>query len=181
MFEFKVDDQISLRMFEPRHTNALFALTDTNRRHLRQWVPWLDTVVAATDTLNFIVSTQKQFADNNGFITGIWYQGELAGVLGHNRIDWINRLSEVGYWIGDGFQGRGVVTRSCRALVTHAFTEMHLNRIEIRCAEGNSRSRAIPERLGFRQEGIIRQAEWLYDKFVDLVVYGMVASEWQSK
>lgn len=181
MFEFKVDDQINLRLLEPRHADALFALTDANRDYLRQWLPWLDTVVSVADTLKFIEATQKQFAANNGFVTGSWYQGELAGVVGHNSIDWPNRISALGYWLGIEFQGKGVVTRSCRALITHAFAELRLNRVDIRCAVGNGRSRAIPERLGFQQEGIIRQAEWLYDRFVDHVVYGMLASEWQSK
>lgn len=181
MFEFKVDDQISLRLLEPRHADALFALTNANREHLRQWLPWLDTVASVTDTSNFIETTRKQFVANDGFIAGIWYQGELAGVVGHNSIDWLNRIGRLGYWLGAGLQGRGIMTKSCRALVTHAFAELQLNRVDIRCAAGNSRSRAIPERLGFRQEGVIRQAEWLYDRFVDHVVYGMLASEWQSR
>lgn len=181
MFEFKVDDQISLRLLEPRHAPALFALTDANREHLRRWLPWLDTVTSVTDSLNFIAVTQNQFALNNGFVTGIWYEGELAGVVGHNIIDWSNRLSLLGYWLGAGFEGKGVMTRSCRALVNHAFLELGLNRLDIRCAVENSRSRAIPERLGFRQEGVIRQAERLYGRFVDHVVYGMLASDWQNQ
>lgn len=59
------------------------------------------------------------------------------------------------------------------------FREYGVNRIEIRAAVGNGKSRSIPERLGFQQEGICRQAEWLSDHFVDHVVYGMLAEDWQ--
>ena len=77
-------------------------------------------------------------------------------------------------------QGRGIVTKACRTLVTYAFEQYTLNKVEIHCATGNTRSRAIPEKLGFVQEGIIRQAEWLNDHYVDMVVYGMLASEWKG-
>ena len=180
MFEHQVDDEIKLRLLESRHADALFALVDANRRHLRHWLPWLDANIAVSDTLHFIQAIQKQFADNSGFVAGIWYCGELVGVIGHNRIDWENRISWPGYWLAEGFQGKGIMTKSCRALINHAFVELNLNRIDIRCAVGNSKSRAIPERLGFQQEGVIRQAEWLYDKFVDHTVYGVLKSEWQS-
>ena len=180
MFEHKVDDEIKLRLLEPRHAHELFALVDSNRQYLRQWLPWLDANVAVSDSLHFIQATQKQFADNSGFVTGIWYCGELVGLIGHNKIDWENRISWLGYWLGEESQGKGIMTNSCRALIRHAFTELNLNRINIRCAVENSKSRAIPERLGFQQEGVIRQAERLYDRYVDLVVYGMLKSEWQS-
>jgi ribosomal-protein-serine acetyltransferase len=51
----------------------------------------------------------------------------------------------------------------------------------MRCAVENKKSRKIPERLGFREEGTIRQAEWLHEHFIDLVIYGMLASEWRDK
>lgn len=180
MFEHHVDDEICLRLLELRHAAALFALVDSNRHHLRRWLPWLDANVVVSDTMHFIQGTQKQFADNSGFVAGIWHCDELAGLIGHNRIDWENRVSWPGYWLAEGLQGKGIMTKSCRALVDHAFRELNLNRIDIRCAVGNSKSRAIPERLGFQQEGVIRQAEWLYDKFADHVVYGMLKSEWES-
>jgi ribosomal-protein-serine acetyltransferase len=71
-----------------------------------------------------------------------------------------------------------MLTKACKKLVTYAFIEYRLNRVEIHCAIGNTHSRAIPERLGFTQEGVLREAAWLYDHFVDHVVYGMLAREW---
>ena len=54
-----------------------------------------------------------------------------------------------------------------------------LNRIEIKCAVGNNKSRAIPQKLQFKQEGILRQAELLNGKFIDLYLYAMLKEEWE--
>ena len=78
-----------------------------------------------------------------------------------------------------GFQPLRSVTKACRTLITYAFTELGLNKVEICCATENIRSCAIPKRLGFKQEGILRDAEWLYNHFVDHAVFGMLAREWQ--
>jgi len=71
------------------------------------------------------------------------------------------------------------MTRACRAIATEAFRQYGLHRIEIRCATGNGRSAAIPRRLGFAEEGILREAEWLYDHWVDLRVFSMLEHNWK--
>jgi ribosomal-protein-serine acetyltransferase len=114
-------------------------------------------------------------------VAGIWHEDRLAGVIGYDPIDWENRSTELGYWLGEEYQGKGLVTAACRALVEHAFGELGLNRVVISCATENEKSCAIPERLGFRREGIERQAEWLYDRFVDHVTYSALASEWPTR
>jgi ribosomal-protein-serine acetyltransferase len=73
------------------------------------------------------------------------------------------------------------MTRSVSAVLDLAFGRYGMHRVEIRAAPGNVRSRAIPERLGFTEEGLCREVEWLYDHFVDHVVYGMLAREWTRK
>jgi len=105
----------------------------------------------------------------------------LAGVISYSAIDWQNRTTELGYWLGEEYQGKGLVTAACRALVEHAFLELGLNRVVISCATENKKSCAIPERLGFRREGVQRQAVWLYDRFVDHVTYAALASDWQTQ
>ena len=180
MIRFGIDDVTGLRLLEEQHAEELFVLVDQNRKYLREWLPWLDNNKSLRDTQEFIKTSLEQFANNNGFQVGIWFQGKLAGVIGYHKIDWINRVTSIGYWVVASFQGRGLITKACRVLVDYAFNELKLNRVEIRCAVENRKSRAIPERLGFKEEGVIRQAEWLYDHFVDLVVYGMIKSEWEG-
>jgi ribosomal-protein-serine acetyltransferase len=99
-------------------------------------------------------------------------------VVGLHRIDWANRRTSIGYWIAEAHEGKGLVTRACGGLLEYVFGELGLHHVEIACAPRNIRSCAIAERLGFQREGVLREREWLYDHFVDHVVYGMLASEW---
>jgi len=180
MFPFHIRADVSLELLDPRHAEELFRLTDANRDHLRQWLPWVDGVRGVEDTKAFIWLTRKQLGDDNGFQTAIRLRGSLVGIVGHHGINWGNRATSLGYWLAKDAQGHGIMTESCRAYIGHAFETLNLNRVEIRCAVENHRSRAIPERLGFCSEGTIREAEWIYDHFVDHVVYAELASAWKT-
>lgn len=181
MFYFDLGSQVQLRLLEKRHADPLFQLTNECRTYLRQWLPWVDGTKSPTDTEKFIEMTRQKFAANDGFQAGIWDGDRIVGVIGYHGIDWSNRKTSIGYWLGEKHQGRGLMTLACKALVNHALMDLKLNRVEIRCATENKKSQAIPERLGFRNEGTIRGAEWLYDHFVDHVCFGMLASEWREK
>ena len=179
MFTIRVDDEIELGLLEERHADALFALTERNREHLRRWLPWVDAVQVTEDTRHFLRQSLEQLARGDGFQAGIWLRGKLVGVIGFHRIKHPSRTTEIGYWLDAKAQGQGVMTRACRAMVSYAFAELGLNRVEIHCATGNTRSCAIPERLGFTREGVLRQVEWLDGKPVDHAVYAVLAEEWR--
>ena len=178
-FSLTIGQDIELRLFVESDAEALYKLIDTNRTHLRQWLPWVDYETSAWDTQKFIQKVRQQYANSEGFQLGIWYQGQLAGVIGYHPINWPGRHVEIGYWLGAGFEGQGIMTRACHTLVNYAFEHLTLNRVEILCATGNLRSRAIPQRLGFTLEGVMRDGEWLYDHFVDLAIYSVLAREWK--
>jgi ribosomal-protein-serine acetyltransferase len=170
-FHCRVNDDLELKLLEQHHAAALFELVDANRVYLRLWMPWIDGAQSVADVGSFIDASLQQFAENKGYHAGIWFRGTLCGVIGHHSIDWTNRSTSLGYWLDAAHQGKGIMTESCRAVVEYDFTELQLHRIVIRCATENRRSRAIPERLGFSFEGVAREAEWLYDHFVDLAIY----------
>lgn len=169
-----------LKPIEPSDTPDMFYLTEHNRVHLRKWLPWLDTVKRIEDSEQFILHTIEQHSSGQGIHFGIWYQGQLAGVVGVHGINWANRRTEIGYWLGADFQGKGLMTEAVAAYIDQLiFGVWNLNRVSISAATKNVRSRAIPERLGFQLEGIIRSNEYLYDRFIDHAVYGMLASDWK--
>ena len=148
---------------------------------MRQWLPWVDYTRSVEDERAFIRSLHEQYKENHGFACGIWYQGEITGTIGYHPIDWTRHKVEIGYWLAASYQGKGLMTNACRAMITYAFDVLKLNKVEIRCATGNARSCAIPQRLDFKFEGIVKQGEWLYDHFVDLFLYGMSASDWERQ
>jgi len=181
VFKIAVDEKTYLQLLEEHHAEELFAKVEQNRRYLRTWLPWLDRNKTVEDTRAFIRASLGQFASRNGFSCGLWHGSALAGVVGLHAVDWANRKSGIGYWVGESDQGRGLVSRACSVLLDHLFGELGLNCVEIACAPGNRRSCAIPERLGFIREGVLRKREWLYDHFEDHVVYSMLADEWQAR
>lgn len=177
MFKKTIGNHTYLALLESRHAAAMSSLINENRTHLRQWLPWVDITRGVPDSRLWIDAALNKFAQGRELHAGIWVEHSLAGVIGC-RFAGQNNSSTIGYWLGQEYQGRGLMHSACRALIGYSFTELALNKVEIRCAEKNLRSRAIPERLGFKQEGRIRDAEWLYDHYVDHIVYGLLAREW---
>ena len=95
------------------------------------------------------------------------------------------KKGELSYWLGEQFQGKGIVTQSCRALLAYAFNDLGLNRLFLRFKHAspddeNSGSRRVAERLGFVQEGVQRQGGVARGQFMDMIVYSLLAEEWQT-
>jgi ribosomal-protein-serine acetyltransferase len=178
MFYCKVNDQIELRLIDARQGDGLFQLFESNREHLSRWHPWVEIMRTPADVTRAIAIWQQQYKNNEGINAGIWFNGQLCGMISHLNVDWTNRWTALSYWLNETHQGQGIMTESCRALVIHGFETWKLNRITIECAAENVRSRAIPERLGFQLEGLIRQGEWLHNHFVDHAVYGLLRADY---
>ena len=178
MFTLKVDRDIELQLFQLHHIDELFRLVDHNRTYLREWLPWVDTITEPYQYHSIIPIWLKQFADNTGFHTGIRYKGLLVGAIGLHHIDWNQSQTSIGYYLSQDAQGYGIMTRAVQALINYAFLELGLHRIELRCGEKNDKSKAIPTRLGFVQEGILRDGEKINGQFHNLVVYSMLSHQW---
>lgn len=175
----KISDDRSLRPLQDSDAEELHQLIERNRSHLAKWLHWAAGQTGA-DTRAFIRRARGQAHANNGLQAAILCDGRLAGVAGYPVLDRPNRRASIGYWLAEEHQGRGTMTGAVRLLVDRAFTVWGLNRVEIRAATENQRSRAVPERLGFRQEAILRKAECVGGDFHDQVVYSALAGEWSE-
>ncbi len=177
MFYFPLTEGRSLRLVEERDAEEIYRVVDAHRVYLAEWMPW-----AAEQTLDevraFIGRARKQLADNDGFQAVVLDDARIVGNVGFHAVDWTNRSASIGYWLAEDAQGRGTMTLAVRGMADWGFGGWALNRIEIRAAPENARSRAIPERLGFIEEGTLRQAERVGDCYLDNIVYSVLASEW---
>jgi ribosomal-protein-serine acetyltransferase len=175
------DGEIELIPLRLEHTSSLFKLVEKNRDYLRVWLPWVDKTKSEVDQENFIKSAIKQHKETTGIHLGIWYQKQIVGVIGFHAIHPTNKSSTIGYWLAESSQGKGIMTKAVKLLIEFAFAKLKLHRVEIQCATENLKSCAIPERLNFKYEGTLRQAELVNDKFYDIKVYGLLAREYFSK
>ena len=176
-----VDSEILLRRPSLVYTDEIFTLIDSSRSYLREWLPWVDSIKTSADEREWI-KAHLNFGDElqqSHFM--MIYKGAVAGLIAIMNLDSPNKACEVGYWLGEEFQGKGIVTKSCRTLIGGLFEKEGMRRVQIRAAKGNRRSRAIPERLGFLLEGIQRQAELVNGRFYDLAMYSVLADEWYEK
>lgn len=180
MLTYKIDEAVTLRTFNEDDTEEFYQLTIRSKTYLKEWLGWLGNIKTVEDTAKNIRSRLNEVVENKGYPKSfaIIYNGEIAGTIGFNHIDQRNRIGVIGYWLGEEFQGRGIISKAFKALIKYGFNDLQLNRIEVRVASENQKSKAIPERFGFKKEGVIRQAEFLYNHYVDHVLYGLLVEEW---
>ena len=173
-FRRTVAPGIEIKLLESRDAAAVFAAVERDRSYLAEWLPW----VPATHGVDDVVAVQ--WRDNRGPQCGIWVDGALLGSIGCHAIDWTNRACSLGYWIESGRQGQGIVTRSVAAMLEYLFDTERLPRVVIQCGIANQRSCAIPERLGFTKEGVLRQAQLIGGRWLDLATWSLLEEEWRS-
>lgn len=181
LFNIFVDQQIRLRLLEGKDSNELFQVVNQNRKYLREWLPWVDQITSPYQYQTIIPLWNKLFTEQTELNAGIFFNGKLVGMITLQQIDWASRKASIGYFLAEDAQGHGIMKKSVAAMLNYAFYYLKLNRIEIQCGVRNRKSQAIPEKLSFIKEGIIRDGEFLCDHYHDLYSYSMLAREWAAK
>lgn len=174
----KIDSDLELHLFQEHHAKELFLLVETNRTHLRKWLPWVDGMIFPEHFLAAIKRWEQLYYERRGVYMGIRYRNELIGSINLHGIDWSNSQASMGYYLAKTLQGKGIMYKAAKGMIRIAFHDLGLNRVEIRCGKKNTKSQAIPSKLGFHAEGMIRDGEYLNGHFHDLIVYGLLAREW---
>lgn len=177
--ELIVDENTRLKELGFEHLRPIFNTIDREREYLRKWLPFVELTKDISFTNKFIENYLN--SDKINLTFAITYQKQFAGLIGLKDTDADNKKTEIGYWMSERFQGNGIMTRSCKVLIDYIFSSKEINRIQIKAATENLKSRAIPERLGFKLEGIERDGELHSYGFVDLTVYGLLNKEFLNQ
>ncbi|GAB3425045.1 GNAT family N-acetyltransferase [Niabella aquatica] len=174
----QVNNSTKLVINEVSHAIDLFTLVDHNRLHLSRFLPWVPHMLSVKNMENYLLNCTRLMEDGLDYSFNIFHNGQIAGRIGLSSISKTNKSANIGYWLAEQAQGKGIMCESVKKLVSFAFERLQLYRLEIKAATGNQRSKAIPEQLGFTCEGILRGAEWVNDEPLDLMLYSLLRSEW---
>ena len=176
--KIEVKENLHLELWAEKHAEATFEMVDKNRIFLRQWLAFVDNMKSVEQIYNYSKFALQRNADGleAGFV--IFENEKAIGRIGINKIIKENKIGEIGYWIIPDAEGKGIITECSKAMLDYGFKDLGLNRIEIKCAVENLKSARVPEKLKFTKEGILRQAELLNGKFVDLYLFSLLKNEW---
>jgi len=174
----QVRENVQMRPRKIEDAPQIFEIIDKNRDNLREWLLWVDSMT----TVEIVESVVKEHIEKAGHGTNV-YMGIFHDNLyiGNIEVKNINRFSDsaqIGYWLAPEWQGKGIMTDCVRALTDYCFDELNLNSVHISCADKNKKSRAVPERLNFVQEGVLQDCMKYHGVFYDEVIYGVVKRNW---
>ncbi|MCM1249797.1 MAG: GNAT family N-acetyltransferase [Alistipes sp.] len=162
-------DSFALRPLRPEDASDIFRAIDTQRGYLGRWLPFVALTQSEEESRAFVAAAR---ADPANPVYTLRAGDRFAGLIGFKSADPATRTIEIGYWLCEEYQHRGIVSAAVRELRRIAFEELDMRRIEIRCAAGNLPSNRIPQRLGMRLDRLEPQAEQLSSgERVDLNVY----------
>lgn len=156
----------------------MYRLIDSQRAYLGEWLPFIQFTNKVDDSRGFIEMAIESRKNNKDFVYKICHDDRLIGLIGTKETDYINKSTEIGYWLAQEYQSQGIMTNAVKNLIHELFDTMKIQRIQICCATGNDKSIAIPKRLGFKQEGIKRNGEWIGNyEFRDLIVFSLLKTD----
>ena len=174
----RIDDSIELKQLELSDAIDIFETIDSQRGYLGKWLPFVEYTTNISDTEEYVSSVVNAPKNQFEYVFTIKYNGEFAGLIGFKDSDRINKKTEIGYWLSELYQKKGIITKSVELLCDFAYKILDINRIQIKCAVGNIHSSNIPKRLRFIFEGIERDGELLSGNlFTDLEVYSKLKSD----
>jgi len=173
-----VRDNIFLKELEIGDAAHIFKAIDSQREYLGEWLPFVEFTKSVKDSLEYVNTVVSMPENYKEWQFAVFCGDDFAGLAGFKGTDRLNRKSEIGYWLCEEFQHRGIMTDSVRALIKFGFSELGLNRIMIKCAPGNEKSGRIPQRLGFTFEGTERDSEFVKEGvFRDAEVWSLLKKE----
>lgn len=184
LFEELRDERIVIRPYRESDAQDLFEAVAESRDHLRPWLPFADAHQTVEESRDWIIHTIAQWELREELSMSIWEiaTNRYLGGTGFGIHSWDSGYFEIGYWIRASEEGHGYITEAVRLLANYAFDTLKANRLEIRCDEQNVRSAAVPRRLGFVQEGCLRNDSTKPDGSLrSTFIFSLIPGEWHDK
>lgn len=179
MITITIDENVQLELTASKHAKGLYDAVDSNRQHLSEFLPWVSNMQSVEDFKAYIQNCEELYRQKKEVSFVILLNNVPVGRIGLHYINLDNKNAAIGYWLTKEAEGKGIITRSCQKLISYGFEQLGLHRIEIKAGVNNLKSQAIPQKLNFKKEGILREAELVNGVYLDLVLYSLLKDEWK--
>ncbi|MEA2572720.1 MAG: hypothetical protein QOH93_18 [Chloroflexia bacterium] len=158
IFEELRGERVVVRQYRQEDGSGLQEAIAESRDHLRPWMIFADDHQTVEEAQDWINQQRASVILRKNINCGVFEieSGRYLGGLGISPKDWEIRYFEIGYWLRKSAEGHGYMTEAVRVVVDYLFGELQARRIEILCDERNTHSANVARRLGFVQEGLMR-------------------------
>lgn len=169
-FSITLRDSITLKLITPEAAPDIYELTRKNFDRLREWAPWAQDEPTFEWAREYVNGRVASYYQGNS-LPCIIYDGHTPVGFIELRIDSDRGIGDIGYWLDEDAEGKGIITRACEALIAHGRTSLDLKRFELRIATSNAKSSAVAKRLGFELEGVLKKTTPVKNTRLDTHLY----------
>ena len=175
-------ERLVIRCWKPSDAPLLKKAVDESCEYLKPWMPWAHGEPEDIQTyIERLRLFRGKFDLGQDYIYGIFDREEkkvLGGTGLHTRVG--DDAREIGYWIHQDHIGHGLATETVSSLVKAAIEGEGIDRIEIHCDPKNVSSAAIPKKLGFTLEAVLKKRQQFLDGWVDSMIWTLFSEEYPS-
>ena len=176
-----VGERVLLRAYRTNDAEALFAAINDSREHLYPWyTSFHQKCYDIADVRDLVVRWQARWLLRDGFPMGIFLKdsGQFLGGLGFRLGHWEGRSFALSYWLRQSAEGHGYMVEAVRLITEYLFTHLSAQRVEIRCDARNQRSAALARKLGFQEEGYLRNGRLAADGVLEnTLIFSLIPSD----
>ena len=176
LFTHKITNEISISKLDTSFAQELFDAIDTDRQFLKLWLEWVDHTKTVEDSKRFLEDSIVRETSQNSGTFHILYNSKLVGQISYFNLK-KECSAEIGYWLNSSHNGKGIMTEVTKTIIKYCFDELKLNRVVIKTATFNYKSKNIPKKLNFTLEGVERGSHKSRGEFVNTEVYSILKSD----
>ena len=152
------DERLLLRAAGEDDIPAICEAVAESTGELQRWMAWCTPDYGRPQAEAFVRSQPQAWRKGSAYTFFVFdpKSGKLLGSCGLNRLDWLNRLANLGYWVRTSAAGTGIASAATRLVLRFAIETLKLQRIEIVAAVGNTGSQRVAEKVGAKRESLAR-------------------------
>lgn len=172
-------ERLLLTPIDPADGPELWSAVDGSRWHLERWLPWVPFNNTPEASQRYAEACAADWDAGRAVRFAIRDKSsrKLLGVVGLDSCVHLHRACELGYWLERSATGRGLMVEAARGCVDFAMSRMGAHRLRCAAATDNHASLRVIARLGFKFEGIARQAEYVGSRWVDHAVFSKLSTD----